>query len=154
MRRTTCQLFALTSRISLDLLHATKIEEPSADGSAHVGEHELSPGFGASIPCPPVSFMPGMCVWFFVKLSLRLTFNARVSISTRVSSIMHAEYCFVPCGFKREPCGIVQVCIRATSVIVCVDTTDTDDGTMSPCRLKLTTKRKLPSGVMSRVAGK
>src|ERR1044072_4881430 len=71
-----------------------------------------------------------------------------------MSSIMHAEYCFVPCPFKREPCGIVHVWIRATSVIVCVETTETDDGTMSPCRLKLTTKRKLPSGVMSIVAGK
>src|SRR6185503_6603360 len=71
-----------------------------------------------------------------------------------MSSIMHAEYCFVPCGFKREPCGIVHVGIRATSVIVCVETTETVDGTISPCKLKLTTKRKLPSGETSRVAGK
>src|SRR5215813_3831129 len=71
-----------------------------------------------------------------------------------MSSIMHAEYCFVPCGFKREPCGMVHVGMRAISVIVCVETTETDDGTMSPCRLKLTTKRKLPSGVTSIVAGK
>src|SRR6185369_9993775 len=71
-----------------------------------------------------------------------------------MSSIMHTEYCFVPRAFKREPCGIVHVGIRATSVIVCVETTETDDGTMSPCRLKLTTKRKLPSGVISIVAGK
>ena len=35
-----------------------------------------------------------------------------------------------------------------------VATTDTEDGTMSPCRLKLTSYRKLPSGVMSTVAGK
>src|SRR5262245_34521002 len=82
------------------------------------------------------------------------TFNVRVSISTSMSSIMHAEYCFVPCGFKREPCGIVQVCMRATSVMVCVDTTETDDGVMSPCKLKLTTKRKSPSGLTSSVAGK
>jgi hypothetical protein len=71
-----------------------------------------------------------------------------------MSFIMHAEYCFVPCGFKREPCGIVQVGMRATSVIVCVETTETVDGTMSPCRLKLTTKRKLPSREISSVAGK
>src|SRR6185369_16998407 len=71
-----------------------------------------------------------------------------------MSSIMQAEYCFVPCPFRREPCGIVHVGMRAISVIVWVDTTETVDGTMSPCRLKLTTKRKLPSGVMSIVAGK
>src|SRR5215217_7469969 len=82
------------------------------------------------------------------------TFNVRVSISTRMSSIMQAEYCFVPCGFKREPCGIVQVLMRAISVIVCVDTTETLDGVMSPCKLKLTTKRKSPLGLISRVAGK
>src|SRR6185436_7227975 len=93
-------------------------------------------------------------MWFCVRLNLRLTFSARVSISTSLSSIMHAEYCFVPCSFKRDPCGIVHVGMRATSVIVCVETTETDDGTMSPCRLKFTTNRKLPSGVTSSVAGK
>ena len=36
--------------------------------------------------------------------------NARVSISTSMSSIMHAEYCFVPCALMREPCGMVHVC--------------------------------------------
>src|SRR5215813_4935420 len=82
------------------------------------------------------------------------TFKVRVSISTSMSSIMHAEYCFVPCRFKREPCGIVHVCTRATSVIVWVDTTETLDGVMSPCRLKLTTKRKSPPGLTSSVAGK
>ena len=53
-----------------------------------------------------------------------------------------------------QPWGMVQVCRRATSVIVAVETTDTEDGTMSPCRLKLTTKTNWPSGVMSAVAGK
>src|SRR4051794_380013 len=67
---------------------------------------------------------------------------------------MHAEYCRVPCGFRREPCGIVQVCKRATSVMVAVETTETDEGTMSPCRLKFTTKTNWPSAVMSIVAGK
>src|ERR1044071_3390790 len=102
-----CQLAVSISRISLNLLHATKIESPATDGSAHVGEHEVSPGFGASIPCPPASFIPDMFMWSFVKLSLRLTFSERVSISTNVSSIMHTEYCLVPCLFRREPCGIV-----------------------------------------------
>src|SRR6185295_19608122 len=143
------------------------MDEPSTEGSAHVGEHRLSPGFGGSEPCPV--FPCTVCIsglmrgpggpgspfsWFFVTMKCRATFNVRVSISTSMSSIMHAEYCFVPCGFKREPCGIVQVCMRATSVIVCVDTTETLDGTMSPCKLKFTTKRKFPSGLTSSVAGK
>src|SRR5262245_49786007 len=96
MRRMICQLAVSISTISLDLLHATKIASPATDGSAQVGEQELSPGFGASMPCPPVSFMPDMFMWSFIKLSLRLTFSERVSISTNVSSIMHAEYCLVP----------------------------------------------------------
>ena len=41
------------SRSDLEL-HATKIEAPSVEGSAHVGEHELSPAFGASEPWPAV----------------------------------------------------------------------------------------------------
>src|ERR1043165_838300 len=91
---------------------------------------------------------------FLVTMKWRVTLKDRVSISTSMSSIMQAEYCFVPCGLRREPCGIVQVGMRETSVIVCVETTETEDGTMSPCKLKFTTKRKLPSGVMSIVAGK
>src|SRR5262245_42990631 len=93
---------------------------------------------------PPGLFNRNCCV----------TFSERVSISTSMLSIMQAEYCFVPDEFRREPCGIVHVFSRATSVIVCVETTDTDDGTMSPCRLKFTTKRNAPSGVTSSVAGK
>src|SRR5687767_15006406 len=154
MRRTDFQLVALISTISLEPLHATKIDEPSTEGSAHVGEHELSPGFGGSEPCPPVFLAPcvacdepaGMFGGPFIPVSLflvtrkcRVAFSVRVSISTSMSSIMQAEYCFVPCGFKREPCGIVHVGMRAISVIVCVETTETDEGVMSPCRLKFTT---------------
>src|SRR5678816_1356141 len=98
-------------------------------------------------PVMPVSFP-------FVSMKYLVAFRARVSISTSISSIMHAEYCFVPCEFNRDPCGMVQVGMRATSVIVSVDTTETDEGTMSPCRLKFTTKRKSPEGVTSIVAGK
>ena len=54
----------------------------------------------------------------------------------------------------RDPCGMVQVVMRAISTISSVDTTDTDDGTMSPCRLKFTTKARDPSGVVCTVAGK
>ena len=79
----------------------------------------------------------------------------RVSISTAMSSIMHAEYCFVPCELIREPCGIVHVCTRATSIISSVATIDTlEDGTISPCRLKFTTYANAPSGVICIVAGK
>src|SRR2546422_3090984 len=62
MRRATDHFAASTSTISLDLLQATKIEEPLAEGWAQVGEHESSPCFGGSIPCPPISvpFMPGI----------------------------------------------------------------------------------------------
>src|SRR5688572_29689483 len=67
---------------------------------------------------------------------------------------MQTEYCFVPCGFSRDPCGMVQVGMRLISFISSVATTDTDDGTISPCRLKLTTKSRLPSGERSIVAGK
>src|SRR5437870_1391690 len=143
VRRTSCQGFALTSTISLDLLQATKIDEPSVEGWAHVGWHEVSPGFGGSMPWPPLSFtdpfIPGIeliaSAAFFlgapimpislalVTMKCRATFKVRVTISTSRSSIMQAEYCFVPCGFRREPCGIVHVCMRATSVIVGVETT-------------------------------
>lgn len=71
----------------------------------------------------------------------------RVSISTSMSSIMHAEYWCVPAGLTREPCGMVQVVIRAISTISSVETTEMEDGTMSPCRLKLATKASAPSGV-------
>src|SRR6185295_17692397 len=166
MRRTSVHAAASISTISLDPLHATKTDEPSAEGSAHVGEHELSPGFGGSEPCPGMPCIECVdCVALtfggplnpfsraLVTTKWRVAFNVRVSISTSISFIMHAEYCFVPCGFKREPCGIVHVGIRATSVIVCVETTETVEGTMSPCKLKLTTKRKLPSVEISSVAG-
>ena len=43
--------------------------------------------------------------------------------------------------------------MRATSSIPSVATTDTDEGTRSPCRLKLTTKANSPSGVTCAVAG-
>src|ERR1043165_4593678 len=163
MRRTSVHVFALISTISLDPLHATKIDDPSVEGSAHVGEHELSPGFGGSEPCPWIECVEWVALTlggplnpfsrFLVTTNCRVAFNVRVSISTSISFIMHAEYCFVPCGFKREPCGIVHVGMRATSVIVCVETTETVDGAISPCKLKLTTNRKLPSGEMSNVAG-
>src|ERR1700754_2366200 len=151
MRRTSVHVFALISTISLEALHATKTDEPSAEGSAHVGEHELSPGFGASEPWPLMSFIPPcdeLCIVGgpaippslpFVTRKWRETLSERVSISTSMSSIMQAEYCLVPCGLRREPCGIVHVGMRAISVMVCVATTDTVDGTMSPCRLKFTT---------------
>ena len=45
----------------------------------------------------------------------------------------------MPCGLSREPCGILQVLMRATSIISSAATTDTEDGTISPCRLKFTT---------------
>src|ERR1043165_863403 len=167
MRRTSCHVLALISTISFEALHATRTEEASAGGSAHGGKQGLSPGFGGSEPCP---LMPGIacvelveCIMgepvipvslFFVTMKWRVTLKECVSISTSVSSIMQTEYCFVPCGLRREPCGIVQVGMRETSVIVWVDTTDTEDGTMSPCKLKFTTKRKLRSGVISSVAGK
>src|SRR5690349_21525807 len=107
------------------------------------------------MPCPPLCFMlDEVSEPVFETGNCRVTFSDRVSISTSMLSIMHAEYCFVAAAFKREPCGIVHVVNRATSVIVCVETTETDDGTMSPCRLKFTTKRNAPSGVMSSVAGK
>src|SRR6185369_6787429 len=103
----------------------------------------VSPGFDASEPCPPciecidsvVAGFGGPIIpisRFFVTTKWRVTFIERVSISTSMSSIMQAEYCLDPCELRREPCGMVQVCIRATSVIVPVETTETDDGTMSP----------------------
>src|SRR6266850_7291225 len=49
---------------------------------------------------------------------------------------------------------MTHVVTRATSVFVGVYTTDTDDGTISPCRLKFTTKAYSPSGVTSSDAGK
>src|ERR1041385_1778770 len=126
MRRSNFQLSVLISTISLDLLQATNTDLPSRDGWAQVGEQESSPGLGASIPWPPVSFMPGMFMdrcgsvviigapsipisLPFVKTKCLVTFSARVSISTSMSSIMQAEYCFVPSVFNRDPCGIVQV---------------------------------------------
>ena len=87
------------------------MEEPSTDGCAHVGEQETSPGLGGSIPWPPMSrcfmpLMPAISAGFalaatgapfmpssfpFVKRKWRETFSVWVSISTSMSSIMHAE---------------------------------------------------------------
>jgi hypothetical protein len=69
----------------------------------------------------------------------RATVNARVSISTAMSSIMQAEYCLVPCALMRDPCGMVHVGTRATSTISSVATIETLEGTISPWRLKFTT---------------
>src|SRR5215203_507352 len=138
--------------MSLAALHATKIRRPSLEGCAHVGEQVFVPAGGGSLPCPaacapwsvaagapgrgapvcPVSPPDDSVKW-------RDTFSVPVSISTSVSSIMHAEYCFVPCGLIRDPCGMRHVLIRATSRSPLVATTDTVEGTRSPCRLKLTT---------------
>lgn len=60
----------------------------------------------------------------------------------------------MPVALSREPCGIVQVGMRATSIISPVSTTETLDGTISPCRLKFTTHAKKPSGLTCAVAGK
>ena len=49
---------------------------------------------------------------------------------------------------------MVQVVIRATSTISPVATTETVDGTISPCRLKFTTHAYQPSGLTCTVAGK
>src|SRR5918999_2774545 len=67
---------------------------------------------------------------------------------------MHVEYWRNPVGSTRLPCGMVQVSVRATSVCVGVYTTETDEGTISPCRLKLTMNAYKPSGVTSIDAGK
>src|SRR5687767_10691 len=105
MRRLTFQLWAFTSTISSDLLQATKMDAPETEGWAHVGEHELSPAFGGSNPCPPVScFMcPAAASGFldgapvipisrpFVRTKWRDALSVLVSISTSMSSIMHAE---------------------------------------------------------------
>ena len=60
----------------------------------------------------------------------------------------------MPCGLSREPCGIVHVVMRATSAISSTYTTETDDGFISPCRLKFTTYAYSPSGEICSVAGK
>src|SRR5436190_11321821 len=136
--------------MSLLLLHATKMRAPSTDGCTHVGEQLTSPAFGGSMPCPAMSceawseLFPGgaPCTPRSFPLPTRkclATVKARVSISTAMSSIMHAEYCFVPCALMRDPWGIVQVGTRATSTISPVATIETLDGTISPWRLKLTT---------------
>src|SRR5204863_8457482 len=101
--RTTLHLFASTSTISLDLLHATKMDEPSTEGCAHVGEQVTSLGLGGSMPC---TFMSMPCIPFiectsgapvmpislpFVSRKWRETLNVPVSISTSMSFIMQAE---------------------------------------------------------------
>ena len=54
----------------------------------------------------------------------------------------------------RDPCGIVHVWMRATSMNGSVLTTLTLDGVISPWRLKFTTYTNPPSGVTCAVAGK
>src|SRR3954453_7196150 len=125
--------------MSLLLLHATKIFAPSADGWTHVGEQVTSPGLGGCMPCPLMSCIavPGVVAFTtgapsipislpLVTTKCRDTASSRVSISTAMSFIMHAEYCLVPCTLMREPCGIVHVVTLATSIISSVDTIDTD----------------------------
>ena len=60
----------------------------------------------------------------------------------------------VPSVLMRDPCGIVHVVMRAISTISLADTTETSLGSISPCRLKFTTKTREPSGVTCAVAGK
>jgi hypothetical protein len=86
--------------------------------------------------------------------NLRDTAKDRVSISTNWSSIMQPWYWKSPVASTRLPCGMVHVTIRATSVLVGVCTTEIDDGTMSPCRLKFEDSVYSPSGVTSIDAGK
>src|ERR1051326_3746269 len=100
MRRTSCHVFALISTISLEALQATKMDEPSAEGSAQVGEHELLPAFGGSEPCPFMSCIPGIAVLargagepiipislFFVTMKWRVTFNERVRSEEHTSEL-------------------------------------------------------------------
>ena len=49
---------------------------------------------------------------------------------------------------------MVQVGMRAISIISPVSTTETLDGSISPWRLKFTTQAKKPSGLTCTVAGK
>ena len=44
--------------------------------------------------------------------------------------------------------------MRAISIISLVSTTETLEGSISPCRLKFTTQAKNPSGLTCTVAGK
>ena len=60
----------------------------------------------------------------------------------------------MPSALRREPCGMVQVVIRAISIISPVSTAETLEATMSPCRLKFTTQAYQPSGLTWAVAGK
>src|SRR5579864_15850 len=122
-----------TSTISSDLLQATKTELPSTDGCAHVGLHVAPASWCA---CGGAPVMPASLP--LASMKCRETSNFCVSISTSMSSIMQAEYCLVPCGLMRDPWGMTQVGIRFASIISSEATTETEDGTMSPCRLKLT----------------
>src|SRR4029079_12467055 len=103
-RFTMLHAFVSISTISLDLLHATHTRVLSREGWAHVGEHDTSPGFGGSMPCPPISCVapavsfprsggdPVIPISFpFVRKKWRLSLSVRSSISTSASSIMHAE---------------------------------------------------------------
>src|SRR5258708_28351431 len=113
------------------------MRDPSVEGWAQVGEHDGAWGVGSGEWWAAAS--SATCSAPLATLNTRDTPNVRVSISTTWSSIIQAEYCFVPCGFMREPRGIVHVSTRAISTMSSVPTTETDDGTISPCTLKLTT---------------
>src|SRR5262249_26961974 len=52
MRRTSFQVLVSTSTISLDPLQATNTDDRLPEGCAHVGEQEISPGLGGSVPWP------------------------------------------------------------------------------------------------------
>ncbi len=82
--------------------------------------------------CPPATAVSIGPSDSFDTLNRRAISKVRVSISTIWSSIMQAEYCQVPVTSIRLPCGITQVVTRATSVLVGVYTTDTDEGIMAP----------------------
>ena len=125
------------------------MRDPSADGCTHVGEqldvarlrrlhavarHVVRRVVGcarrAGAPCMPRSFP-------FPTTKCRDTANVRVSISTAMSSIMQAEYCFVPCALMREPCGIVHVGTRATSTISSVATIEHARGDHLPVEVEV-----------------
>jgi hypothetical protein len=54
----------------------------------------------------------------------------------------------------REPWGMVHVAIRATSSMLSTATTETELGTISPCRLKFATYANQPSAETWSEAGK
>jgi hypothetical protein len=52
---------------------------------------------------------------------------------------MQTDQCRAPLGSNREPWGLAQVSSRATSTIASVSTTETEEGAISPYRLKFAT---------------